>query len=311
MRILLGILASLFGLFFAICEVWGTFEYLIAEQTTLNYIVATGAGVAAVVSLLPAFAAAAWRGRKLLSLAIWALFAGSLVIVNAAAISRTGSATDAAQSNRDADRRADKLAADNLATAERNLAVDDDAAKAECATGRGNECRKLEAKRDASRGAVEAARAGVSGAPITKQDPLAARLASVFPISEHHVRQYQPLVLPVVVSSLSAALLTLAVWLLFPVRRTRPVVQPPADVIAPLPPVTILPKPQDGSVAKFLLAALSPAPGAAVEVADLFTGYHRWCDTHGLRPLKPDRFGDDGKHTLQGCVALFAAFQPQ
>lgn len=232
MRYVLGALALVFGIFFAACEVRGTWEFLIKDQGEINYIVLAGAGIAAALSLLPAWAALAWRGRWVLSITLWVMFIACLGTVVLAAVSRTGSSTDQAQNEREKAAgsqesavAARKNAEQDVAKAEKALvdaraAATSQAALKTCASN----CAALladaitSAENDlaGARQRLAAARAAVVSVGPPKKDSLAVRIAALFPIfTEDQVRLYQPIAVPVLTSTLSAILTALGIWALF------------------------------------------------------------------------------------------------
>lgn len=228
MRFILSATALFFGVIFAGCEVFGTYEYLYKDQGGITYVVVAGAAIAAAISLLPAWASFAWRGRPWLSVSIWVIFVVALGSVVASALSRTGSATDIAQERReqieksegqavravaDAGRRLD-MANDALDKA--NADVTENASKKGCASN----CAALlsaavvraEREVEAARVAFDAAKRLEVTAPIGKTDSLSKRIAALLPISEDAVRLYQPLIVPTLTSALSAVLTALGIW---------------------------------------------------------------------------------------------------
>jgi peptidoglycan hydrolase-like protein with peptidoglycan-binding domain len=256
MRIVLGVLALLFGIFFAGCEIFGTYEFLLKDQQGLTYIVFAGSGIAAAVSLLPIWATLAWRERKGLSTAIWALFVASLFIVVCAAIARTGSATDQAQfgAEKSVETHSEAIAArvaaeQDVAQARSDLAdarrdVTENAAKKTCASNCADLLAKAVSNAEAAlvsaRLRLDAARSDIVSAPPAKTDGLSKRIAALFPyVTEGQVRLYQPIFVPVVTSALSAVLTALGLWALTGVaHRTKPdgiSVRPIASDAMPVP----------------------------------------------------------------------------
>ncbi len=214
MKTLLGIAALAFGLYFAGCEVYGTYEFWLKDQGGFSYIVAAASGIAAAASLLPAWAAIAWRGQKTLSFALWTLFLASSLSVVVAAAARTGLATDSAEADRETRDRARIVAFQNDASARTQLVTDMRTVERECETGHGPRCKDARAALGTTQQRVSAAGSALMVAPATQSDPLARRIAAVFPVTEVQVRLYQPLAVPVLTSALSAALIALGVWLM-------------------------------------------------------------------------------------------------
>lgn len=226
MRIVLGTLALAFGVFFAVMEVWGTFEFLHADQKEINYIVLAGCGIAAAVALMPAWATLAWRGRRVLSIAVWFLFAASVCSVVLAALSRTGTSTDMAEARRETAGASRTLAVTNKkdaddavrdareALAKAQTALTDKATSKtcldNCAAMLAGAVKSAEERLDkAEKNQAEAASKTVAPPEITK-DPLSKRIARTIPgLTEEQVALFQPAVVPVLTSALSAVLIAL------------------------------------------------------------------------------------------------------
>lgn len=197
--------AFAFGAYFAACEVYGTYEFLIKDQGDWTYIVYAGCGIAAAVSFLPAWASHAWRGRRDLSLALWVLFCLCMVSVVVAGISRTGAAADTAQESREgisrqaaAAERSERDARAALKDANEALgraqaSVTDNAAKRDCV----QHCKDLligavrsaEAEVAAAQRTLADATAAVAAAPPRRGDALSRRIAAMSPFTEEQVRQ--------------------------------------------------------------------------------------------------------------------------
>ncbi|WP_414461799.1 hypothetical protein [Hyphomicrobium sp. DY-1] len=228
MRLILSITALIFGIIFAGCEVFGTFEYLHKDQGGITYVVVAGAAIAAAISLLPAWASFAWRGRPLLSASIWVIFVVALASVVASALARTGSATDLAQERRERIENTDaqiaqahtdaqaRLDAANIALDKANDDVLENASKKGCASN----CAALlsaaviRAEKEVAdaRANLDKTKALGAEAPIGKTDSLAKRIAAILPVSEDSVRLYQPLMVPTLTSAMSAVLTALGIW---------------------------------------------------------------------------------------------------
>ena len=227
-RILLGLAAFLFGLFFAYCEVKGTFEFLSKDQGELNYIVFAGSGIAAAIALLPSWASVAWHGRPLLSIGLWVLFIVALGSVVASGLARTGSSTDQAQEGRETVEKRRVAAADERSQAERDLATAETAVatarqavvdksptrdcKSGCIAALTAAVARAEADLVEAKARNAAAIAAAGAAPPKKFDALARRISALLPISEDSVRTYQPIIVPALTSALSALLTALGVW---------------------------------------------------------------------------------------------------
>src|SRR5262245_10608277 len=112
------------GAYLTYCEVTGTYEYLMKDQGSFNYIVKAGVGITIGSAFLPVFAGMAWRaGKWLRAFGIWMLFPLAIVFIFAAAIERTGGAADLAQRDRVKAERARKLAEKTEAEATAALAT--------------------------------------------------------------------------------------------------------------------------------------------------------------------------------------------
>jgi hypothetical protein len=147
----LGIAAITGGVCLTAIEIYGAVSFLLS-QAQPHYLVAGGAVVTAVAAILPILAGRCWgNGRYVLAVLLWAAMAPALSVIVCAAVERTGGANDTAERGRQAI--AQKLALARAAEAEAKAVADSDevAAKAECATGRGQKCLGLEARADQSR----------------------------------------------------------------------------------------------------------------------------------------------------------------
>lgn len=226
----LGFSALLFGLFFGLVEVRGTYEFLFKDQGDLNYIVFAGCGIAAATALLPAWASFAWRGGKHVTAGfLWVLFAMTLVAVVGSGIARTGTSTDQAQEGREAteqkrsgaQRRLDDANSDftkaeqALTDARANLAKSAPLklCASACIKGLNDAVAQAEADRDRARQRRDQAGDAVAAAPPPRVDAMARRVHAAFPsVSEDSVRLYWPIVVPSLASALSAFLMALGVW---------------------------------------------------------------------------------------------------
>ena len=56
--------------------------------------------------------------------------------------------------------------------------------------------------------------------------------------------------------------------------------------------VVMLPAPNPGPVARFMVDRIEAAPRGRVEVAALFSAYQSWCEANGYRSLPVSQFGD-------------------
>lgn len=246
MSIFLGIIALIGGVYFAGVEVWGVVEYLTAEQGGWTYVTAAGVGLAAIVSVLPAFAAMAWSGRKLLSLGLWCAFVAVLAIVIISGLTRTATTVDKAQQDREDVALARKTAVADEKAARGRLETDQANVDRECAnvakdkkgnavgSAIGPQCKIAMSARDASQGVLDKAVATLRKTTGGTVDSLASRIAATGYMTEATFRTVWPLVIPVTTSLVSALLISLAVWLLGE-GMPRQHIERPAEVVAPKP----------------------------------------------------------------------------
>jgi hypothetical protein len=202
------------GIALTAIEVYGAVSYLVS-QAVPNYLVAGGTVVTLVAAVLPVLAGRCWgHGRYLLAILLWLAMAPALSVIVTAAVERTGSANDGAERGRLAIAQKLALAREAEKDAKVDAAADEAAAKAECAKApkgadpRGPACKSLEARAEASRKRLEAARDAVANSAVVPKDPMASRIAAVLPVNEEAVRIYQPLVLPLSISALGLLLIS-------------------------------------------------------------------------------------------------------
>ena len=203
-----GHVAILCGVALTAIEIIGAVTFL-ASQASPSYLIAGGDVVTAVAAILPILAARCWRaGRRLLAVLLWAALVPALSLIFTAAVERTGGARDAANRDRQVVAQKIELARDAVKDAKAVADSNEAAAKAECATGRGQRCLGLEARADQSRQRLEAIREMLAQAGVVPPDPQARRIAAVLPgVSEEMVQLYQPLVLPLAISILGLLLI--------------------------------------------------------------------------------------------------------
>jgi hypothetical protein len=222
------IVAIIGGVMLTAIEVYGAVSYL-ASQEQPHYSVAGAAIVTMVAAILPILAGRCWRdGRKLLAALLWAVMVPALSVIVCAAVERTGSANDGAERGRQAI--AQKLELARAAEREAKAVVDADEAKAsaECSRAakrvdpRGPQCKAAEARVEASRKRLQAARDAIGQAGVVPNDPMASSIAAVLPINEEAVPIYQPLVLPLLINALGLMLSQLE-----PISRSPPKRAPP------------------------------------------------------------------------------------
>ena len=142
------------------------------------------------------------------------------------------------------------------------------------------------------------ARAALRRAPVKQTDSLATRLALFLPLGEEHIRQLQPLLVPVALSFLSS--LFFSVWsrLDFPEMLTPPnTIMAHATAFAPdvldewaNAPSRLIAPPAMGSVAEFLADALDAEPGAMTDIEPLPGLYKDWCSAKGFTPMGEGAF---------------------
>ena len=299
------VLFGLIGLACVATEVWGVREFLITMEGGFTYMVAGGCLVAGSAPLCPAAARVLWaQSRPVASVAAWVVFGLCLLVVMVAAVSRTGTAADAAQRLRDQATRAEQLAIADVRDAEAALTRAVGEADRECATGRGSGCRDAEAKADKARSDLTDARKRLAAAPAAEADPLANRIAALTPLSVDQVQLIQPLILPAALFGLGTIFLTAAASPM--PARVQPIIQTPAPIETPAAPITgpskpmsapkpakpttdakLLPAP--GGVSRFMLERLEPSPGDGVPVQTVLAEYDAWCAGKGLEPLNRER----------------------
>jgi len=108
----------------------------------------------------------------------------ALSLVFSAAVERTGGARDAANNDRQVIAQRIALKREAVKDAKAVANSDEEAAKADCASGRKAKCLGLEARADLSRQRLEAARTELAQAGVVPTDPQARRIAAVLPVSE-------------------------------------------------------------------------------------------------------------------------------
>ena len=324
------------GVFLTYCEVSGTYEYLMKDQGSLNYIVKAGIGVTIGTALLPVFAGMAWRAKKYARAAVlWLVFPLAVGVVFFAAIDRTGGTADIAQQQRIKDERARSIAVKTEAEATVALTTATEAANTECNSGpvakrRGEKCLEAEAKRDAAQARVNSARAALLKAPVKETDPLAERIAAYtgHAITEEQVRLYRPLFLPLVLSILAGVFLSLGAHMDLPAPNPKAADEQPGEPEAIDPPASVVsevlapmqsrrglmiagvrldhtPAEVVGDVRQFLLECLQRATGERVTLGAMYARYQRWCSEQvpAAAPVNITAFGEAFK-ALSARVAL-------
>lgn len=344
MKILIGILALIGGVYFAAVEVWGVVEYLTAEQGGWTYVTAAGVGLAAVVSLLPACASLAWKGRKLLAVGLWASFFVVLAIVIISGLTRTGSAVDKAQASREDAALARRLALADEKASRARLETDQANVDRECknvprdkngnmvGSAIGPNCRLMMEKRDASQAVLDKAVTALRGTKGATVDSLASRIAATGYVTEAQFRTIWPMVIPITTSLVSALLISLAVWLLGEARAPVFFAGPdkksiqPVEVVQPEPLPTpstsvahmnvvpmkrpaprkqkAIPRQPAASLIKFVHACTANADGSKVDLEDLFKAYREFCAREEMTPLDPNSFVDDMRRLCNAMGAV-------
>ena len=125
-----------------------------------------------VASMLVPLPERCWKGgRYVLAVLLVAALVPSLRLVFSAAVERTGGARDQANKDRQAIAQRIELKREAVKDAKAVADSDEEAAKAECASGRKVKCQGLEARADLSRGRLEAARTDLAQAGTVPTDP--------------------------------------------------------------------------------------------------------------------------------------------
>jgi hypothetical protein len=322
--ILLRLFAFAAGIFFIYCEAVGTYEFQLSQQLNreVDYIVLAGTGFAIALGLLPMYAGHAVRNRQWgIAVACWLAVPIVMTVVYYAAIQRTGGGADQLEAERLRQSRAGTLAAKTEQDATTTWETARDAAKVECASGRGRKCVEAEGKRDHAWGEVTKAREELKHTPETRPASGESRAVAILPfLTEGQVRLYQPMLIPVGISILAAVFMSISVLLHTPPmprpwQRWRnwlnwPSPSRPAGVIdlEPIEPAKEAPSfkmqaPQRpklvasssegaGSIPKILHAMLEPAVGSNVEAQECHAGYAAQCLAEGKRAVPPVQFVD-------------------
>lgn len=325
MWVFYGLSALLFGIGFASCEVYGTYEFLMVDQNGFSYIVAAGTGIALAVSLLPAWAAFAWRRNWFLSTVIWVLFAAALGTVVTSGLARTGTATDRAEEARQSHDKRIIAAATERADAERGLDAANDALdkaraditeQAPLKTCRTNCAALLQAALINAQNNVAAAEARLSAArgaaisvPVAEEDSLARRLVAILPwrVSEDAVRLYQPIVVPALASLLSAVLMAFGLRVLdrrsgrgdsdkpptpLPHVAGKPAsVEVPSKIAAKSEPSAQLQLlPPTSAPLDFIDIKIAPDPASEVHMREVCKAYDAFCAKVAKEPMELHSF---------------------
>jgi hypothetical protein len=199
------------GLYLTYCEVTGTRDYYLAvEHDNYTWIVKAMIGITLATAVTPTVITMAIRARQ------WALALGFLVmlpvailIVFAAAVSRTGASADMqhqavqqAARNANLDTTVEQEAYKALAEAKKRT-------KGECADGRGGNCKALEQQQaDAQKRWDDAVKA-IKGETVSIADPWFSRAAALSKglVTEDDMRTYWPALPPIIVSVFAGLLI--------------------------------------------------------------------------------------------------------
>lgn len=227
--VLARIIALGLGGFMAYCEVTGTYEYYLADQGTLNYIVKATVGVTLFTALAPMFISMAYRARQpMVGTGLLVALPVAIILVFGAAVSRTGGSADHQEQQRIDAERALRLAQKTEEEATQALTDARNEAVKECntggGTGRGHKCDEAEGRRDEAQRTLDRARAALKNVSVARKDPWASRVALITSgrISEEDVRMYWPVLMPVVVSLVAGLLMAFGAHLGL-TSKTKPV----------------------------------------------------------------------------------------
>jgi len=203
------------GLFFIACEGLGVYEYL-HKAHGLGYITLAGLGVVAMLAVAPLLAETARRhGHGWSALVLWLSVPLCLTVVLSSAVTRTGAATDADEAERVQARQATAIAIEAQGIAKASLQDAQAIRRRECRTGNGPKCKDIAGKLAVAEHRYDAASNALKEATTETRDPLAARLAAMFPgLSEGTIRLWWPLLLPFVVAIGAEILITASIRLL-------------------------------------------------------------------------------------------------
>jgi hypothetical protein len=198
----------------AYSEVTGVYEFFIAEQGVMNYIVRAAMGVTVASAVLPYFLERAIRQMRLGRAAMVAVgFMLSVTVVFTAAVHRTVSVKDNAEASRkEASRKLDSAKA-NVASAETALASDQQLTAGECKTGVGRECKKLAAAgKDTLQTTIDLrTKLADTKEPVEDSTPGTISALTGGRVSVEQVRTFQPMLVPAAVSFLAGLLITIGI----------------------------------------------------------------------------------------------------
>ncbi len=213
--VLVSLAALGLGLFFITCEGIGVYEYL-HKAHGLGYMTLAGLGVVAMLAVAPLLAETARRhGHGWSALVLWLSVPMCLTVVLSSAVTRTGAATDADEAARIHATQAAAIAVEAQGVAKVGLVSAQESWNRECRTGHGPKCDKATTVLNDAKTRYAAANAALTGTPANGRDPLAARLAAMFPgLQEATVRLWWPLLLPLVVAIGAEILITASIRLL-------------------------------------------------------------------------------------------------
>jgi len=235
--LLLRLGALALGGWLAYCEVTGTRDYYLAlEDGQWTWIVKAMVGVTLATAIVPSAITMSFRARQyILGLGMLIALPAAMLIVFAAALSRTGASTDIqektvsqATRNSDLDVAAEKEARDALKTAK-------EAIKAECDDGRGTNCRKMEAALPAAQQRWDDAVKALKGEKVVIADPWFKRAAALSGgrVTVEQMQTYWPAVTPLIVTVFAGLLIAFGAHFKSP-RQASPEVAPKlAPITAP------------------------------------------------------------------------------
>jgi hypothetical protein len=170
----------------------------------------TGPIAAIVGATMLHFAEHAWSEKqRLRAVSLGALSALALLTCLSFVLDRVATAYDAKLQDRQSGNLSRSEARKALDQAEATAKLAEQAAVAECSSGRGLRCREAEGRADAARQRVAETRSRLvqAGAQVA-EDPMARRLAAVTGVGEAAIALYQPLMLPVWLELSGLVLLT-------------------------------------------------------------------------------------------------------
>jgi hypothetical protein len=292
------------GLYLTYCEVTGTRDYYLAvEHDKYTWIVKAMIGITLATAVTPTVITMAIRARQ------WALALGFLVmlpvailIVFAAAVSRTGASADMqhqvvqqAARNANLDTTVEQEAYKRL----NDVRVD---TKKECDDGRGTNCKALEKQRDEAQKAWDDAVKAIKGETMSIADPWFSRAPALTKglVTEDDMRTYWPALPPIIVSVFAGLLIAFGTHFKTPSHLAQPPAPVRALATAPEPRESghkrdlklVASNPGTGAVGvvEFISERMEAAPGSRVAEPDLYRAYVRDCEVASVMPLSANEF---------------------